>query len=61
MRKLTVLLLSVCLLVCAAAGAGAAGVTLRVFTPFADMDFAAQRYVDMITEWESESGDIVED
>ena len=61
MRKLTVLLLSVCLLVCAAAGAGAAGVTLRVFTPFADMDFAAQRYADMITEWESESGDIVED
>lgn len=33
-----------------------AGVTLRTFTPFADMDLAAQSYMDLITAWETESG-----
>ena len=43
------------------AGAMAAGVTLRTFTPFADVDFAAQGYMDMITAWEEETGNVVED
>ncbi|HIU15753.1 MAG TPA: extracellular solute-binding protein [Candidatus Ventricola intestinavium] len=41
--------------------AAAAGVTLRTFTPFADMDLAAQSYMDLITAWETESGNLVED
>ena len=44
-----------------AAGAQAAGVTLRTLTPFADMDFAAQAYMDILTAWEEETGNIVED
>lgn len=48
-------LLSVC------CGALAAGVTLRLFTPFADLDAAAQPYMDMITAWESASGNVAED
>ena len=50
----------VCLMALPAA-ASAAGVTLRVFTPFADVDFAAQAYMDMVTAWEAETGNIVED
>ena len=45
---------------CAACALGT-GVTLRVFTPFADMDMAAQSYMDIITAWEAESGNVVED
>ena len=45
---------------CAACALGS-GVTLRVFTPFADMDAAAQSYMDMITAWEEETGNVVED
>lgn len=60
MRKLMAVLLA--LLMCLAASqAFAAGVTLRTFTPFADMDFAAQGYMDMITAWEEETGNLVED
>lgn len=61
MRKMTVLLLALCLLAAGASCALAAGTTLRVFTPFADVDFAAQSYMDMITAWEKESGNMVED
>ncbi|MBR3794547.1 MAG: extracellular solute-binding protein [Clostridia bacterium] len=61
MRRLIAMLLSLCVLLCAAAPALAAGVTIRTFTPFADMDFAAQRYMDMITGWESKTGNMVED
>ena len=39
----------------------AAGTTVTTFTPFADMDFAAQGYMDLITAWESETGNLVED
>ena len=39
----------------------AAGTTVTTFTPFADMDFAAQGYMDLITAWEEETGNIVED
>lgn len=53
------------LLLCAMAFAGslaqAAGVTVRTFTPFADMDFAAQAYMDLITAWEEETGNFVKD
>jgi len=49
------------LLAAMCAGATAAGVTLRTFTPFADVDFAAQGYMDMITRWEEETGNMVED
>lgn len=61
MRKWIVLLISLCLLLCVSVGAMAAGVTLRTFTPFADVDFAAQGYMDMITRWEEETGNVVED
>lgn len=61
MRKLIVFMLTLCLLALASGGALAAGATLRVFTPFADVDFAAQGYNDLITAWESESGNVVED
>lgn len=39
----------------------AAGTTVTTFTPFADMDFAAQGYMDIVTAWEEETGNIVED
>ena len=45
----------------AASGALAAGTTLRTFTPFADTDFAAQAYMDIVTAWEQETGNVVED
>ncbi len=61
MRKWLITLVSLCLIVGVACGAQAAGVTLRTFTPFADTDFAAQDYMDMITAWETETGNIVED
>lgn len=37
------------------------GTTVTTFTPFADMDFAAQGYMDIVTAWEEETGNIVED
>lgn len=61
MRKLMICMVSLCLLLGASCGAMAAGVTLRTFTPFADMDYAAQSYMDMITAWEEETGNVVED
>lgn len=61
MRKGVVCLLFACLLAAFCAGAGASGVTLSTFTPFADMDFAAQSYMDIITAWEAETGNLVED
>ena len=61
MRKWMMMMVSLCLMLCVCAGAMAAGVTLRTFTPFADVDFAAQGYMDMITAWEEETGNIVED
>ena len=61
MKKWTALMMTVCLLLAVAAGAQAAGVTLRTLTPFADVDFAAQGYMDMITRWEAETGNVVED
>ena len=61
MKKWTTVLLAVWMLALCACGALASGVTLRTFTPFADVDFAAQSYNDLITAWESESGNVVED
>ena len=61
MRKWMTMMISLCLMLCVCAGAMAAGVTLRAFTPFADVDFAAQGYMDMITSWEEETGNVVED
>lgn len=61
MRKWIAVMISLCVLLGAASAAHAAGVTLRTFTPFADVDFAAQGYMDMITSWEQETGNIVED
>ena len=61
MRKWTAMMMTLCLLTVFAAGAQAAGVTIRTFTPFADVDFAAQGYMDMITAWEEETGNVVED
>ena len=61
MRKWMTLMILLCLMLCVCAGAMAAGVTLHTFTPFADVDFAAQGYMDMITRWEEKTGNIVED
>ena len=61
MRKWIAVMVSLCVLLCAASAAQATGVTLRTFTPFADVDFAAQGYMDMITSWEQETGNVVED
>ena len=61
MRKWTAMIMILCLLAVFAAGAQAVGVTIRTFTPFADVDFAAQGYMDMITAWEAETGNVVED
>ena len=59
-KRISGLMALVCLLV-AAASALAAGTTVTTFTPFADMDFAAQGYMDLITAWEDETGNMVED
>lgn len=59
--KKTIALLLLCAMACTCASAMAAGVTLRTFTPFADMDFAAQAYMDLITAWENETGNFVQD
>lgn len=59
--KRTMTLLLLLALVCASSLALAAGVTIKTFTPFADMDFAAQAYNDLIGEWEEETGNFVED
>lgn len=61
MRKWIVMMLSLVMLTGMAGAACAAGVTIRTFTPFADVDFAAQSYMDLITQWEAESGNAVED
>ena len=39
MRKWIAVMVSLCVLLCAASAAQATGVTLRTFTPFADVDF----------------------
>lgn len=59
--KKTITLLLLCAMACTCSAAMAAGVTIRTFTPFADMDFAAQGYMDLITAWEEETGNFVED
>jgi len=58
-RIITLLLL--CAMACTCPVALAAGVTVTTFTPFADMDFAAQAYNDLIGEWEAETGNFVRD
>lgn len=60
MKKILTLLI-LCAMVCALSCACASGVTVRTFTPFADMDFAAQAYNDLIGAWEEETGNFVED
>ena len=59
-KRISGLMALVCLLA-AAASALAAGTTVTTFTPFADMDFAARGYMDLITAWEDETGNMVED
>lgn len=61
MRKWVACMLALALLAFMACSASAAGVTLRLFTPFADIDEAAQSYMDMLTAWESATGNIAED
>ena len=60
MKKCITLLL-LCAMVCMTSCAYAAGATVRTFTPFADMDFAAQAYNDLIGAWEQETGNFAED
>lgn len=59
--KKTLCLFLLCAMVCMCSFAAAAGVTVRTLTPFADMDFAAQAYMDLITAWEEETGNFVKD
>lgn len=61
MKKWFAVLLAMMVMTSAACCALAAGVTLRTFTPFADLDVSAQDYMDMITAWEEETGNVVED
>ena len=61
MKKIRTWMAVLACMLLAVSGAQASGVTLRTFTPFADMDFAAQGYMDMITRWETETGNLVED
>ncbi len=51
-------LLIACLPLC---GASAAGITLKTASNFADTDSAAQSYVDVLTAWEEETGNTIED
>ncbi len=60
MKKMTAILF-LCAMLCTAFAALAQGVTIAAFTPFADMDFAAQAYMDIITAWEEETGNYVTD
>ena len=61
MRKTFMCALLAAALCLACAGAFAAGATVRTLTPFADVDFAAQAYMDIVTAWEETSGNLVED
>lgn len=61
MRKGMAMMLALAMMLCVACGAMAAGVTIKTFTPFADVDYAAQAYMDLITAWEAETGNAVED
>ena len=61
MRKtlMCALLAAALCLICV--GALASGATVRTLTPFADVDFAAQTYMDVVTSWEEATGNLVED
>ena len=61
MRKWILTMMTALLLTAVCGSALASGVTLRVFTPFADEDIAAQAYMDAVTAWENETGNLVED
>lgn len=61
MRKWILTMMAALLMTAMCGNALASGVTLRVFTPFADADFAAQAYMDAVTAWENETGNLVED
>ncbi len=61
MKRWMTALLCATLMVWSVSGALAAGTTLHIFTPFADMDFAAQAYMDLVTAWEEETGNVAED
>lgn len=61
MRKWMIGLCMAAVLVSVTLSAFAGGATLRTFTPFADIDEAAQSYMDMITAWEEATGNVVED
>ena len=61
MRKWILTMMAALLMTAVCGSALASGVTLRVFTPFADADFAAQAYMDAVTAWENETGNLVED
>lgn len=61
MRKLMAVFMAIVLAALVPGMGLAAGVTIRTLTPFADVDFAAQDYMDMVTAWEGEHGNIVED
>lgn len=65
MKKIITLLLAAALLLppiaLAAEEEPTEPVTLRITTSFAGVDFAAQSYVDLLEEWEAETGNYVED
>ena len=61
MRKWILTVMAALCMTAVCAAALASGTTLRTFTPFADSDFAAQAFMDAVTAWESETGNLVED
>ena len=61
MRKSLLCALLIAALCLGCACALAAGETVCTLTPFADIDFAAQGFMDIVTAWEEETGNMVED
>ena len=55
------LITGLAVLVLLSASALAEGVTLRAYTPFADMDPAAQGWEELLQDWQQETGNTVED
>ncbi len=55
---LVLVMIVACLPLC---GVTAEGITLKTASSFADTDIAAQTYLDMLTAWEEETGNTIED
>lgn len=59
--KVKISLILMLLLLFVASISLATGVTIKTYTPFADQDPAAQLYNDLMEEWATETGNVIED